>query len=101
MPAAVTLPPSGRVSNIRPSFANALRKIGRGHALLAGDILPPVAVLLCGKPFLAILNFILTSLPLGTGRYSCVFVVNSHLADVRVKELARAIGSRNFRGTGF
>jgi uncharacterized membrane protein YqaE (UPF0057 family) len=60
---------------------------------LLAIILPPVAVLLCGKPFLAILNLLLTLCFWVPGVIHALFVVNSHLADVRVKELARAIAS--------
>jgi uncharacterized membrane protein YqaE (UPF0057 family) len=60
---------------------------------LLAILLPPVAVLLCGKPFLAILNLLLTLCFWIPGVVHALFVVNSHLADVRVKELARAMGS--------
>jgi uncharacterized membrane protein YqaE (UPF0057 family) len=61
---------------------------------LLAILLPPVAVLLCGKPFLAILNLILTLCFWIPGVIHALFVVNSHLADLRVQELARAIGTR-------
>ena len=60
---------------------------------LLAIILPPAAVLLCGKPFLAILNLFLTLCFWVPGVVHALFVVNSHLADERVKELAKAIGS--------
>jgi uncharacterized membrane protein YqaE (UPF0057 family) len=59
---------------------------------LLAILLPPLAVLLCGKPFLAILNLLLTLCFWIPGVVHALFVVNSHLADVRVKELAAAIG---------
>ena len=58
---------------------------------LLAILLPPVAVLLCGKPFLAILNLLLTLCFWVPGVVHALFVVNSHLADLRVKELAQAL----------
>ncbi len=49
---------------------------------LLAILLPPVAVLLCGKPFLAILNLLLTLCFWIPGVVHALFVVNSHLADV-------------------
>lgn len=48
-------------------------------------ILPPLAVLLCGKPFQVILNIILTLCAWLPGVIHALFVVNSHLADKRNK----------------
>jgi uncharacterized membrane protein YqaE (UPF0057 family) len=62
---------------------------------LLAILLPPLAVLLCGKPFLAILNLLLTLCFWIPGVVHALFVVNSHLADQRVKELARALGSHS------
>ncbi len=58
---------------------------------LLAIILPPVAVLLCGKPFQAILNLLLTLCFWIPGMLHALFVVNSHLADKRIEELAKAI----------
>lgn len=44
---------------------------------------PPLAVLLCGKPFQAVLNFFLTLALWIPGVVHALFVVNSHLADKR------------------
>ena len=54
-------------------------------------ILPPLAVFLCGKPAQAILNIVLTLLGWLPGIIHALFVVNSHLADKRNKELVAAI----------
>ena len=62
------------------------------HFILA-IFLPPVAVLLCGKPFQAIANVFLCLLFWVPAVIHALFVVNNHLADQRVNELARAIGA--------
>lgn len=54
-------------------------------------LLPPLAVFLCGKPVQAILNILLTLLGWLPGIIHALFVVNSHLADKRNKELVAAI----------
>jgi len=58
---------------------------------LLAILLPPVAVLLCGKPFQAILSIFLTLAFWIPGVVHALFVVHSHLADKRNKELIRAI----------
>ncbi len=57
-------------------------------------ILPPLAELFCGKPFQVILNIILTILGWIPGVIHALFVVNSHLADKRNKELINAIENK-------
>ena len=54
-------------------------------------ILPPLAVLLCGKPFQFILNIILTLLGFIPGIIHALFVVHNHLADKRTDRLVKAI----------
>lgn len=54
-------------------------------------LLPPVAVLLCGKPGQMILNIILTLLGWIPGIIHALFVVNSHLADKRNQKVIDAI----------
>lgn len=49
-------------------------------------ILPPLAVLLTGRPFQAILNFFLTLLGWIPGVIHAVLVVNEHKADQRAKK---------------
>lgn len=58
-------------------------------------ILPPLAVLLCGKPFQVILNIILTLLGWIPGVIHALFVVNSHLADKRNNALIEAIENKD------
>ena len=54
-------------------------------------LLPPIAVLLCGKPLQALLNIVLTFLGWIPGVVHALFVVNGHLADQRTKEVVKAI----------
>jgi uncharacterized membrane protein YqaE (UPF0057 family) len=58
---------------------------------LLAIILPPVAVLLCGKPVQFILNIFLTMLFWVPGAIHAILVVNSHLADERTDRLVKAI----------
>lgn len=58
---------------------------------LLAVILPPLAVLLCGKPGQALLNLILTIIGWLPGVIHAILVVNSHKADKRNKELIEAI----------
>lgn len=60
---------------------------------LLAIFLPPIAVLLAGKPFQAILNLVLTLLFYVPGLIHALFVVHNHYADRRtdriVKEMRR------------
>jgi uncharacterized membrane protein YqaE (UPF0057 family) len=58
---------------------------------LLAIILPPIAVLLCGKPVQAILNLLLTILFWIPGVVHALFVVHSHLADKRTDRLLEAV----------
>jgi len=58
---------------------------------LLAIILPPLAVLLCGKPVQAVLNLFLTLCFWIPGVVHALFVVNSHLADVRAEKMIRAL----------
>ena len=58
---------------------------------LLAIILPPVAVLICGKPVQAILNFILTLLFWIPGVVHAIFVVHSYLADRRAERIIDAL----------
>jgi uncharacterized membrane protein YqaE (UPF0057 family) len=49
-------------------------------------ILPPLAVLLCGRPFLALLNVILTLCFWIPGVIHAILVVSSYEADQRAKK---------------
>lgn len=58
---------------------------------LLAILLPPVAVLFCGKPFQFVLNIILTLCLYIPGAVHAILVVNSHLADKRTERIERAI----------
>jgi len=53
-------------------------------------ILPPVAVLLCGKPIQFVFNILLTLLFWIPGVIHAILVVNSHLADKRTDRIVQA-----------
>jgi uncharacterized membrane protein YqaE (UPF0057 family) len=57
-------------------------------------LLPPVAVLLVGKPIQALLNCGLTLLFWLPGAIHAILLVNKHYADQRHKETIRALKSR-------
>lgn len=59
---------------------------------LVAVLLPPLAVLLCGKPFQALLNLLLTLAFWVPGLVHALFVVNNHYADQRTDRLIRAMG---------
>jgi len=58
---------------------------------LLAIILPPLAILLCGKPLQFILNIPLTLLFWVPGVLHALLVVHSHLADQRTDRVVRAI----------
>lgn len=58
---------------------------------LLAILLPPVAVLMCGKPLQALLNLALTLLFWIPGMIHALFVVNGHLADKRSQEQIKAV----------
>lgn len=57
---------------------------------LVAVILPPLAVLLAGKPFQALLSIPLTLLLYVPGIVHALFVVHNHYADQRTDRLIRA-----------
>ena len=57
-------------------------------------VLPPVAVLLCGKPFQFLLNIVLTLLGWVPGIIHAILVVNGHLEDKRAEGIVRAVRER-------
>ena len=65
------------------------------HAMryLIAILLPPLAVLLCGKPVQFLLNILLTVLFWIPGMIHAILVVNSHLADKRTERLIKAVKS--------
>lgn len=58
-------------------------------------VLPPVAVLLCGKPFQFVMNCFLTLLLWIPGMIHALMVVSSHKADKRTDRIVRAIAAAN------
>ena len=58
---------------------------------LLAVILPPVAVLICGKPIQALLNLVLTLLFWIPGLIHALFVVNGYYADRRTDRVIEAI----------
>lgn len=58
---------------------------------LLAILLPPVAVLLCGKPLQALLNVLLTIAFWVPGVIHAILVVNSHHADKRNEKLIREL----------
>jgi uncharacterized membrane protein YqaE (UPF0057 family) len=58
---------------------------------LLAVILPPVAVLICGKPIQALLNLVLTLLFWIPGLIHAIFVVNGYYADQRTDKVIEAI----------
>jgi uncharacterized membrane protein YqaE (UPF0057 family) len=59
--------------------------------LFLAIILPPVAVLLCGKPVQFFLNLLLTLCFYVPGAIHAVLVVNNHYADQRAAKIERAV----------
>ena len=58
---------------------------------LLAILLPPVAVLLCGKPIQALLNLLLTVLGYFPRLIHAILVVNAYKADQRNDRLIRAM----------
>jgi len=58
---------------------------------LLAILLPPVAVLLCGKPMQALLSVLLTLCLWVPGIIHAILVVNSHNADKRNEKLIEAV----------
>ena len=61
---------------------------------LVAVLLPPLAVLLSGKPFQALLNVILTLLFYVPGLIHAIFVVHNHYADKRTDRLVKEMRRR-------
>lgn len=57
-------------------------------------LLPPLAVLLCGKPLLALLNILLTLMGWIPGVIFALLVVHDHKNDLRAMRFQRAHFSR-------
>lgn len=62
---------------------------------LIAILLPPLAVLLCGKPFQAVLNIFLTLLFWVPGMIHALLVVHNHLEDQRANRIIKAMKERD------
>ena len=58
---------------------------------LLAILLPPVAVLICGKPIQAFINLILCLLLYIPGMVHAIMVVNEYKADKRAEKMGRAL----------
>jgi uncharacterized membrane protein YqaE (UPF0057 family) len=61
---------------------------------LVAVVVPPLAVLLCGKPFQALINIVLTLLAYFPGAAHAVFVVHNHYEDQRTQRVIDALHQR-------
>jgi uncharacterized membrane protein YqaE (UPF0057 family) len=61
---------------------------------LLAILLPPIAVLICGKPFQAVINVLLTLLLWVPGVIHALFVVNNWYADQRTERIVDAMERR-------
>lgn len=62
--------------------------------ILVSILCPPLAVLLCGKPGQALLNFILTCFFYVPGLIHAIVVVSNHKADQRTEKVVTAIKNK-------
>ena len=65
---------------------------------LLAILLPPVAVLSCGKPVQAVLNLILTLLLWIPGAVHALFVVHGYHEDRRAERIVQAVREGRFVG---
>jgi uncharacterized membrane protein YqaE (UPF0057 family) len=61
---------------------------------LLAILLPPIAVLICGKPIQALINLLLCLLLWVPGVIHALFVAHDYYADQRTKELVAAMRGR-------
>jgi uncharacterized membrane protein YqaE (UPF0057 family) len=61
---------------------------------LLAILLPPIAVLICGKPIQALINLLLCLLLWVPGVIHALFVAHDYYADQRNKELVAAMRGR-------
>ena len=62
---------------------------------LVAILLPPLAVLLCGKPFQAMFNILLTLLFWIPGMLHALLVVANYYSDKRTQRLIKAVSRAN------
>ena len=58
---------------------------------LLAILLPPVAVLICGKPLQALINLVLCLLLYIPGMVHAIMVVNEYKADKRAEKMGREL----------
>ncbi len=58
---------------------------------LVAILMPPLAVLLCGKPFQALLNVLLSLLVYFPGMIHAILVVNNYYADKRTQKIVKTL----------
>ena len=63
---------------------------------LLAIVLPPIAVLFCGKPVQAMLNVVLTVLGYFPGMIHAILVVSSYQADKRAARIVKAIREQEY-----
>ena len=61
---------------------------------LLAIVLPPVAVLLCGKPVQFFLNVVLTLCFFVPGMIHAILVVHDHMEEKRTRRIVRAVEGR-------
>lgn len=61
---------------------------------LLAIVLPPVAVLLCGKPVQFVLNIFLTLFFFVPGMIHAILVVHDHMEEKRTRRIVRAVEHR-------
>ena len=64
-------------------------------------VLPPVAVLWCGKPFQAVGNIFLTAAGWVPGVVHALFVAHNHYADERARRIERAYNAAAAASMGY
>ena len=73
-------------------FANEMRMLLRDRrTIIVAIILPPLAVLFCGKPVQFLLNIILTLLFWVPGVVHAILVVHDRNAEKRTRRVIRAV----------
>jgi len=60
-------------------------------------LLPPIAVLICGKPIQALINVLLTLCFYVPGAIHALLVVHTYLADKRTEQIVDAIKDQGTR----
>lgn len=61
--------------------------------IILAIFLPPVAVLLCGRPMAALVNFLLCLIGFIPGIIHAIYIVNQSENDKRMKQMAAIAGA--------